>query len=241
MDSSNYSTDPFANSWSEYTAGSSSASSGSYSTNPSDTYSTYKSAEYLAKEEYGMEFVGGIGGHWTQPTKGNLSDAADLMQSIADLRVQQAYQNGRSGLDAGHLNAWNAAEESAKNIRESIRKSNLTSSNSSSSSSYSGSSSSSSSSFMSYSNSGENCTSAISYAYNTSSYPRSSSYQYEHINSPYFPGPYPSISELKKNMDMVYERYVKETDFWKKQELEKYVDSTRKTYYTVLSSNKYRD
>ncbi len=186
-----------------------------------------------------MEFVGGIGGHWTHPTKGNLSDAAELMQSIADLRVQQAYQNGRNGFDAGHLNVWNAAEESAKNIRESIRKSNLTSSNNSGgSSSYSGSSS---SSFMSYSNSGENCTSTIAYAYNTNSYPSRSSYQYEHINSPYFPGPYPSISELKKNMDMAYDRYAKETDFWKKQELEKYVDSTRKTYYTVLSSNKYRD
>ncbi len=239
MDSSNYSTDPFANAYSEYMAGSSSANSSSYSSNPSDTYSTYKSAEYLAKENYGMEFVGGIGGHWTQPTKGNLSEAAELMQSIADLRVQQAYQNGRSGFDSGHLNAWNAAEESAKNIRESIRKSNLTSSGGSGgSSSYSGSSS---SSFMSYSNSGENCTSAISYAYNTNSYSRSSSYQYEHINSPYFPGPYPSIGELKKNMDMTYDRYAKETDFWKKQELEKYVDSTRKTYYTVLSSGKYRD
>ena len=94
---------------------------------------------------------------------------------------------------------------------------------------------------MSYSNSGENCTSAISYAYNTNSYPSRSSYPYEHINSPYFPGPYPNIRQLKKNMDIAYERYERETDYWKKQELYKYVDSTRKTYYTVLSSKKYHD
>ncbi len=239
MDSSNYSTDPFVNAWSEYSAGSSSSNSSSYSTNPSDTRLSYKSAEFLAKEEYGMEFVGGIGGHWTQPTKGNLSEAAELMQSIADLRVQQAYQVNKTGFhDGGHLNAWNAAEEAAKNIRESIRKSNLTSQ----STGYPiTNSSNSSGSYLSYSSSGQNCTSVATYINNTSSYPSNSSYPYEHINSPYFPGPYPNINELKEAMDNAYRAFEKEKIFSRKNELENVYKQRLNTYLTVLASKKYHD
>ncbi len=236
MDSSNYSTDPFANAWSEYNANSSNSSS--YSTNSSNTRLSYKSAEFLAKEEYGMEFVGGIGGHWTQPTKGNLSEAAELMQSIADLRVQQAYQVNKTGFaDGGHLNAWNAAEDAAKNIRESIRKSNLTGQ---STGSITGSSS-CSGSYLSYSSSGQNCTSVAAYVNNTSSYPTNSSYPYEHINSPYFPGPYPNINELNEAMMNAYHAYEKEKNFSRKHELENVYKQRQNTYYTVLASKKYHD
>lgn len=241
MDSSNYSFDPFANAWSEYNANSGSSNSGSYSTKPSDVFSTYKSAEFMAKEDFGMEFVGGIGGHWTQPTKGNLSDAANLMQSIADLRVQQAYQVNTTGfIDGGHLNAWNAAEESAKNIRESIRKSGLTNQ---SGLAGSGCNLSSSGSYLSYSSSGQNCTSVAAYANNTSSYPTNSSYPYEHINSPYFPGPYPNIRELKANMDNAYNAYYNDTsrNLQRNENLKRIYEETQKTYCTVLASKKYHD
>ncbi len=42
-------------------------------------------------------------------------------------------------------------------------------------------------------------------------------------------------------MDIAYDRYEKEKDYWKKKELYKYVDQTQKTYYTVLYSKKYHD
>lgn len=87
-----------------------------YSSDKSSAYNDYKAAEFLAQEDHGMQYVGGIGGYWTQPTS-DPKGAVELMQAAADLRVQHAYDRSNRGFtDAGHFNSWYAAQDSADNI-----------------------------------------------------------------------------------------------------------------------------
>jgi aromatic ring hydroxylase len=82
---------------------------------------TYKAAEFLAKEEHGMNYVNGMGGYWTKPTS-DPKTAYELMQVAADLRLQHAYDRNKTGFssDYGHLNSWYAAQQAADNIRPNI-------------------------------------------------------------------------------------------------------------------------
>ena len=90
-------------------------SNSSYSTSQSDTYSTYKSAEFLAQDQHGMTYQGGFQGGWTHPTTGNPLTAAQYMQISADLRGQQTAYKGRT--DLGHANSQYTAQLVANGIR----------------------------------------------------------------------------------------------------------------------------
>ena len=92
-------------------------SNSSYSTSKSDTWSTYKSAEFLAQDEHGMTYQGGLQGGWTHPTTGNPLTAATYMQISADLRAQQTAYKGRT--DPGHANSQYTAQLVANGIRNS--------------------------------------------------------------------------------------------------------------------------
>lgn len=48
---------------------SNSTNSGDWSVPQSDAWMTYHCAEALAEADHGMEYVGGLGGGWTNPTK----------------------------------------------------------------------------------------------------------------------------------------------------------------------------
>jgi hypothetical protein len=93
----------------------SSSDSGSYSVSQGDAWSTYHSAEALAESDHGMQYIGGIGGFWTDPVSGNPAEAAQLMQISADLRCQSAVHKGGNP-DPGHLSSFLAAQESAHRI-----------------------------------------------------------------------------------------------------------------------------
>ena len=87
-----------------------------YSSNsPSNTYSDYKAAEYLAQSDHGMQYIGGIGGFWTHPTNDS-KGAAELMHAAAVLRMEQAIRTGKGLSDIGHLNSWYSAQEAAHGI-----------------------------------------------------------------------------------------------------------------------------
>ena len=90
-------------------------SNSSYSTSQSDTWSTYKSAEFLAGDEHGMTYQGGLKGGWTHPTTGNPLTAAQYMQISADLRAQQTAHKGKT--DIGHATSQHAAQLAANGIR----------------------------------------------------------------------------------------------------------------------------
>ena len=92
-------------------------SNSSYSTSQSDTWSTYKSAEFLAQNDHGMTYQGGINGGWTHPTNGNPLTAAEYMQISADLRAQTNAYHG--GADRGHATAQYTAQLAANGIRNS--------------------------------------------------------------------------------------------------------------------------
>ena len=92
-------------------------SNSSYSTSQSDTYSTYKSAEFLAQDQHGMTYQGGLKGGWTHPTTGNPLTAAQYMQISADLRGQQTAHKGKT--DIGHANSQYTAQLAANGIRNS--------------------------------------------------------------------------------------------------------------------------
>jgi hypothetical protein len=91
--------------------------SNSYSTSQSDTWSTYKCAEFLAQDEHGMTYQGGLHGGWTHPTNGNPLTAAQYMQISADLRAQQTAHKGKT--DIGHANSQYTAQLAANSIRNS--------------------------------------------------------------------------------------------------------------------------
>jgi len=90
-------------------------SNSSYSTSQSDTWSTYKCAEFLAQDEHGMTYQGGLQGGWTHPTTGNPLTAAQYMQISADLRAQQTAYKGKT--DIGHANSQYTAQLAANGIR----------------------------------------------------------------------------------------------------------------------------
>jgi len=90
-------------------------SNSSYSTSHSDTWSTYKSAEFLAGDQHGMTYQGGLKGGWTHPTNGNPLTAAQYMQISADLRAQQTAHKGKT--DIGHYTSQHAAQLAANGIR----------------------------------------------------------------------------------------------------------------------------
>jgi hypothetical protein len=90
-------------------------SNSSYSTSQSDTWSTYKSAEFLAGDQHGMTYQGGLKGGWTHPTNGNPLTAAQYMQISADLRAQQTAHKGKT--DIGHYTSQHAAQLAANGIR----------------------------------------------------------------------------------------------------------------------------
>jgi len=92
-------------------------SNSSYSTSQSDTYSTYKSAEFLAQDQHGMTYQGGLQGGWTHPITGNALTAAQYMQISADLRGQQTAHKGKT--DIGHANSQYTAQLVANGIRNS--------------------------------------------------------------------------------------------------------------------------
>jgi len=92
-------------------------SNSSYSTSQSDTWSTYKSAEFLAGDQHGMTYQGGLQGGWTHPTNGNPLTAAQYMQISADLRAQQTAHKGKT--DIGHYTSQHAAQLAANGIRNS--------------------------------------------------------------------------------------------------------------------------
>jgi hypothetical protein len=92
-------------------------SNSSYSTSQSDTWSTYKCAEFLAQDEHGMTYQGGLQGGWTHPTTGNPLTAAQYMQISADLRAQQTAYKGKT--DIGHANSQYTAQLAANGIRNS--------------------------------------------------------------------------------------------------------------------------
>ena len=86
-----------------------------YMTSQSNAHSTYHTAEYLAQNDHGMTFQGGINGGWTHPTSGNPLTAATYMQVSADLRAQTNSYHG--GADRGHATAQHAAQLAANGIR----------------------------------------------------------------------------------------------------------------------------
>ncbi len=92
--------------------------SSSYSTSQSDAWITYHCAETLAQSDHGMTYQGGIGGYWTNPTKGNPQEAAQLMQVSADLRAQS--MNHHKSMDSGHLNSWYSAQDAADRINRGL-------------------------------------------------------------------------------------------------------------------------
>lgn len=97
------------------TMDSNSSNTGDYSVPQSEAWITYHCAEALAEADHGMEFIGGIGGFWTNPTKGNPAEAAELMQISADLRCQSIVHKGGNP-DAGHLSSFIAAQDAANKI-----------------------------------------------------------------------------------------------------------------------------
>jgi len=86
-----------------------------YMTSQLNAHSTYHTAEYLAQNDHGMTFQGGINGGWTHPTSGNPLTAATYMQVSADLRAQTNSYHG--GADRGHATAQHAAQLAANGIR----------------------------------------------------------------------------------------------------------------------------
>lgn len=88
--------------------------SNSWSTPQSDTWSTYKSAEFLVGDQHGMTYQGGLKGGWTHPTNGNPLTAAQYMQISADLRAQQTAHKGKT--DICHATSQNAAQLAANGI-----------------------------------------------------------------------------------------------------------------------------
>ncbi len=91
------------------------SNSDSYSVPQGDAWITYHSAEALAEADHGMEFIGGVGGFWTNPVSGNPAEAAQLMQISADLRCQTIVHKGGNP-DPGHLSSFLAAQEAAHRI-----------------------------------------------------------------------------------------------------------------------------
>ncbi len=89
--------------------------SDSYSVPQGEAWSTYHSAEALAEADHGMEYIGGVGGFWTNPVSGNPAEAAQLMQISADLRCQSIVHKGGNP-DPGHLSSFLAAQEAAHRI-----------------------------------------------------------------------------------------------------------------------------
>ena len=86
-----------------------------YMVSQSDAHSTYHTAEYLAQNDHGMMYKGGIHGGWTHPITGNPLTAAAYMQVSADLRAQTNAYHG--GADPGHAAAQHAAQLAANGIR----------------------------------------------------------------------------------------------------------------------------
>ena len=91
--------------------------SNSWSTPQSDTWSTYKSAEFLVGDQHGMTYQGGLQGGWTHPTGCSPLIAAQYMQIAADLRAQQTAHKGKT--DIGHYTSQHAAQLAANGIRNS--------------------------------------------------------------------------------------------------------------------------
>ncbi len=91
------------------------SNTGDWSVPQSEAWETYHCAEALAESDHGMEFIGGIGGFWTNPTKGNPAEAAELMQISADLRCQSIVHKGGNP-DSGHLSSFIAAQDAANKI-----------------------------------------------------------------------------------------------------------------------------
>ncbi len=91
------------------------SNTGDWSVPQSEAWITYHSAEALVEADHGMEFIGGIGGFWTNPTKGNPAEAAQLMQIAADLRCQSIVYKGGNP-DSGHLSSFIAAQDAANKI-----------------------------------------------------------------------------------------------------------------------------
>jgi hypothetical protein len=89
--------------------------SDSYSVPQEEAWLTYHSAEALAEADHGMQYIGGIGGFWTDPISGNPAEATQLMQISADLRCQSAVHKGGNP-DLGHLSSMLASQESAQRI-----------------------------------------------------------------------------------------------------------------------------
>jgi hypothetical protein len=89
--------------------------SDSYSVPQGEAWTTYHSAEALAEADHGMEYIGGVGGFWTNPVSGNPAEAAQLMQISADLRCQSIVHKGGNP-DPGHLSSFLAAQEAVHRI-----------------------------------------------------------------------------------------------------------------------------
>ncbi len=91
------------------------SNSDSYSVPQGEAWSTYHAAEALAESDHGMQYIGGVGGFWTNPVSGNPAEAAQLMQISADLRCQSIVHHGGNP-DPGHLSSLIAAQEAAHRI-----------------------------------------------------------------------------------------------------------------------------